>query len=196
MEPVRNINFLVMTICISIGGWMFWQGAYIYAKAALAQYLIHHSWQQTLKTKVPSKPWPWADTWPVARMLVPKHQVDLIVLAGSSGRTLAFGPGHQSASVFPGKVGNSIISAHRDTHFKFLARVRPGDEILVQNAQGVTKRFHVTEARIVNSQLTTLSLDYPSPLMTLVTCYPFDAITPGGPLRYVVFAEEVKGYNI
>ena len=98
-------------------------------------------------------------------------------------------------SVFPGDVGNSIISAHRDTHFKFLSQVQHGDKILVQNAQGVTKRFQVTEVRVVNSQRATLALDYPSPLLTLVTCYPFDAVAPGGPLRYVVFAEETIGYD-
>ncbi len=25
--------------------------------------------------------------------------------------------------------------------------------------------------------------------LTLVTCYPFDAVLPGGPLRFLVFAE-------
>jgi sortase A len=27
------------------------------------------------------------------------------------------------------------------------------------------------------------------PTLTLVTCYPFDAVIPGGPLRFVVVAE-------
>ena len=196
MKPLRKINYLLIAICISVGSWLFGQGTYIYAKAELAQYLIHQSWQQTLQTNTPSKPWPWADTWPVARIMVPKYHVDLIVLAGSSGRTLAFGPGHQSSRVFPGNIGNSIISAHRDTHFKFLQYLQPGDEILVQNAQGVIKGFQVTQAQVVNSQHATLSLDNPSPILTLVTCYPFDAIVPGGPLRYVVFAEAAKGYTI
>ncbi len=40
------------------------------------------------------------------------------------------------------------------------------------------------------------SRPWPSPetaerRLTLVTCYPFDAIVPGGPLRYLVFAEAV-----
>jgi sortase A len=196
MESKRKINYLLITISVSVGGWLFGQGAYIYAKASLAQHLIHKSWEQTLNTKTPSKPWSWADTWPVARIMVPKYHVDYIVLAGSSGRTLAFGPGHQSSSVFPGGIGNSIISAHRDTHFKFLQRLQPGDEILVQNTRGNLKRFRVTEAQIVNSDRASLSLDYPEPLLTLVTCYPFDATLPGGPLRYVVFAEAVKSHYV
>ena len=52
---------------------------------------------------------------------------DLIVLAGGSGRTLAFGPGHLSASAMPGQVGNMIIAGHRDTHFQFLQKVEVGE---------------------------------------------------------------------
>ena len=32
-----------------------------------------------------------------------------------------------------------------------------------------------------------------APMLTLVTCYPFDAVVPGGPLRYVVTALAEKG---
>ena len=30
-----------------------------------------------------------------------------------------------------------------------------------------------------------------SPQLTLITCYPFDAVRPGTPLRYVVIAQRV-----
>ena len=33
----------------------------------------------------------------------------------------------------------------------------------------------------------------PEPTLTLVTCYPFDAVTTGGPLRYVVIATADNG---
>ena len=29
------------------------------------------------------KPWPWADTWPVARLVVPSLGIDQIVLEGA-----------------------------------------------------------------------------------------------------------------
>ncbi len=46
------------------------------------------------ETGAPVKPWPWADTHPVARLIAPAQDADVLVLAGASGRTLAFGPGH------------------------------------------------------------------------------------------------------
>jgi sortase A len=191
MNQLLQRKMIVLGVLISCSGWLFGQGAYIYVKAKLAQYLIHESWEQSLALGKDIKPWPWADTWPVARIIASKYNVDLIVLAGSSGRTLAFGPGHQDGSASPGYVGNSIISAHRDTHFQFLSRLQSGDELLVQNRSGEIKTFRVVERQIINSQRVSLSAEYPRPLLSLVTCYPFNAIRPGGPLRYIVFAEEV-----
>jgi sortase (surface protein transpeptidase) len=42
---------------------------------------------------------------------------------------------------------------------------------------------------VVDSRSTRIALRSDVPRLTLVTCYPFDAIEPGGPLRYVVTAE-------
>ena len=79
----------------------------IYLKAELAQYLLlEKAWTRTLQGENQVKPWPWADTWPVARLQLPKYGIDLIVLSGASGRTLAFGPGHVSTSAQPGTKGD------------------------------------------------------------------------------------------
>ena len=51
------------------------------------------------------------ELWARARLRAPVHDVDLIVLAGGSGRTLAFAPGHLGASALPGVAGNSVIAA-------------------------------------------------------------------------------------
>ena len=82
---------------------------YIHAKAMLAQALLHRAWIATQATGVPAKPWPWADTTPVARLIAPEHDVDLLVLAGATGRTLAFGPGHHDGSALPGEPGNAVV---------------------------------------------------------------------------------------
>ena len=59
-----------------------------------------------------------------------RSDVDELVLAGASGRTLAWGPGHLDGSAPPGAAGNAVLSAHRDTHFRFLQRVVPGDPLV------------------------------------------------------------------
>jgi len=47
---------------------LFSQGAYIHAKALLAQVLLERAFTETIATGRETKPWSWADTWPVARI--------------------------------------------------------------------------------------------------------------------------------
>jgi sortase A len=70
-----------------IGLWELGHGVWIHAKAQLAQILLQRAWERTLRGEAAAKPWPWADTWPVARLRVPAHGVDLFVLSGVSGRS-------------------------------------------------------------------------------------------------------------
>ena len=41
---------------------------------------------------------------------------------------------------------------------------------------------------MIDARHARLAPDDGRPLLSLVTCYPFDAVAPGGPLRYVVTA--------
>jgi sortase A len=168
------------------------KAAYIHAKAGLAVYLLRASWQETMEKGDAVKPWPWADTWPVARMLVPEHEIDLVVLEGDSGNVLAFGPGHKTLSSLPGQPGNAIISGHRDTSFRFLERLRVGDRITLQTKYGRLMPFRVVTVRITDAAVLDMHIETDLPLLTLVTCYPFNAVVPGGPQRYLVFAEYVE----
>ena len=113
------------------------------------------------------------------------------MLAGATGRTLAFAPGHLRASVTPGKIGNSVLSGHRDTHFAFLKELVPNDRFSVETAGGEPLWFQVTATEVVDSRSSRLRLDADVPMLTLITCYPFDAVDPGGPLRYVVTAHRL-----
>lgn len=167
-------------------------GSSIYAKAQLAQYLISDAWTQTIAGKRQVRPWPWADTWPVARLTVPDKNIELYILNGANGASLPFGPGHLTGTVYPGESGASIIAAHRDTHFKFLETIKLGKKIQIQTRQGDIVWYEVIKANIADSRKQSLQLVQQAELLTLVTCYPFDAIDPGGPLRYVVTAKKIK----
>lgn len=190
---MRRFQFAhwVVTGLVLFSLWHFGQGAYIHAKARLAQYLIGDAWTKTLAGAKEVKPWPWADTWPVARLRVPRLDVELYVLAGASGRTLAFGPGHLYGTAAPGGVGNSVISAHRDTHFAFLQDLRRGDEVIVETPEQTLRHYTVSAASVVDEHDAGILEPDSAPRLTLVTCYPFNAIVPNGPLRYVISAVDV-----
>jgi sortase A len=186
--PRSRRRWLVACL-LCLGFWQLGQGAYIPAKAWAAQELMQRAWQRSENGEEQSAPWPWADTWPVARLSARSGEVELIVLEGGSGRTLAFGPGRLSASSMPGENGNTVIAGHRDTHFSFLRDVEIGESLVVETVEGDKHLYKVVGIDVVDSRRGSLLLDTDEPFLSLVTCYPFDARDPGGPLRYVVTAK-------
>ncbi len=177
-------------VLLVLGSWLIVQGLWIPVKAVAAQWLLKQAWGETLQTQQPAKPWPWADTWPVGRLLVPRHGIDQIILADASGRSLAFGPGQLSGSVKPDEPGSLVLSGHRDTHFQYLQHLQEDDLIYVEWPTGHRTSYNVQELAVMDSRHTRLAYHDDAETLILTTCYPFDAIVPGGPLRYVVRAEK------
>ncbi len=180
-----TVAAVVLLVC---GAWQTGQGAYIHVKAQLAQVLIQRAWHRTLAGEREVRPWPWADTWPVARLVMAEPDVDVFVLAGANGRTLAFGPGHRFGTPLPGEGGNSVVGGHRDTHLAFLRDVHTGAVARVQRQDGAWTSYRVEGTRILDKRDTWVMANDGASRLTLVTCYPFDALRAGGPLRYVVLA--------
>ncbi len=174
----------------SVGVLSCGRGLWIPLKAELAQVLLERAWARTRDGAAAARPWSWADTWPVARLAAPRQGAEMIVLAGASGAVLAFGPGHLAGSGLPGEAGNAVIAGHRDTHFEFLRRLEPGDEIRLETPGGGRHRYRVENARVVDEHDASVLRPAAGSVLTLVTCYPFDAVVPGGPLRFVVRAVE------
>ncbi|MGE0356006.1 MAG: class GN sortase [Burkholderiales bacterium] len=189
-RPRRAPWLAAILLLLALAGWQLGGAAWIQAKALLAQHLIASSWAKA-KAGEAKRPWPWADTHPVARLTVPSRGIELYVLAGTSGRSLAFGPGHVDGTAAPGSAGNSVIVAHRDTHFAFLRTLHEDEEILVEDALGRVARYRVRESVVVDKHATRLLDPADSPQLTLITCWPFDALQPGTDERFVVIAERL-----
>ena len=189
----RRKSLIAGAVLTCLGVWQIVEGGWIHAKATLAKHLVSNAWSETLASGKPARPWPWADTWPVARLRFPSLQRDVAVLAGASGSTLAFGPGHLDGTAAPGTPGHSVIAGHRDTSFTLLGKLQPDDPISVQGQDGSWRDYRVTGSAIADARLPWQLPTTPRSrsTLTLVTCWPLDAIVPGGPLRYLVFAEEM-----
>jgi sortase A len=189
-----SITRLIVVVVLAAGFWQLTQAGWIPAKAAVAQVLLEHAWQQTQQDGGKIRPWPWADTWPVAKLTAPDLGIDRIVLAGDSGAVLAFGPGLSFAGAKPGEPGTVMISGHRDTHFRFLRQLAPGDRIILQT-RAADVEYVVRSTQVADSNNYQPLSDVPNSLL-LVTCYPFDAVQAGGPLRYLVHADAAtKSHN-
>ncbi len=180
-------RFIPPLLLALIGLILFGQGAYIHAKALLAQVLLERAFDETIATSHPTKPWSWADTWPVARIEVKRLNARAIVLAGSSGQALAFGPGHVELTADAGEHGVAVYSAHRDTHFRFLKDVGPGDEIDITRSDGKTFHYRADYSSVVRFDASCIDTVADGYELVLSTCWPFDALTPG-PDRYLLHA--------
>lgn len=192
MPRPRNLRSAVAVLgllMLGIGAWQVGWAGWIQAKAIVAQVLLSRAWAGTLEGAASIKPWPWADTYPVARLQVPALGIEHIVLDGASGRTLAFGPAHLGGTARPGAAGHTVVTGHRDTHFRFLEDLRAGTELRLQRPDGRWQSYRVTGSKVIDAHDAVLGSGDGRTALTLVTCYPFDTVTPGGPLRYLVFAE-------
>jgi sortase A len=136
------------------------------------------------------RPWPWADTVPVARIVFPDLRESYVALAGSSGQALAFGPGHVEGTPEAGEPGTAVYAAHRDTQFRSLGRLAVGDPITVVRRDRRTVRFRVTGRRVVRWDASGLDPQAPGRHLVLATCWPLDGLTHG-PERLLVTAETV-----
>ena len=190
-RATKHIRPLIAAVLVMLGGWQFARGAWIQAKARVAQVLIAQAWQRTLVGQTQAKPWPWADTWPVARLSVPSLGVERYVLEGADGATMAFGPGHLRGTALPGAAGNSVITGHRDTHFAFLRELAPGTTIVIETPHGAHHVYAVRSTRVLDRSDGWVAAQEGPARLTLVTCFPFDALRAGGAERYVVRADAV-----
>jgi len=176
-----------------IGITTFAYGAYIPIKAELAQYLIQSAWNVANNTGYQVKPWNWMDSYPVMRLSSAKHDQDLIVLSGDTGNVLAFAPGYNIETNYPGRSGTTLISGHRDTHFSFLQDVSIGDEFELDSIlDDKNYTYAVSNIKIIDSDKNDISISDNQSQLKLVTCYPFNTPIAGGPLRYVVTASLVS----
>jgi sortase A len=179
---------IVAACVVTLGALLIINGLWIPAKAVLAQYLLEGAWQRTLTGRPGFPPWPWADTFPVARLTVGDRGV--LVLSDSGGHGLAFGPTHVTGSAEPGAPGTIVISAHRDTHFRGLDTVKPGAEVTLQSPDGKTVRYRVTGSRVLATPQMAIPTDTAARRLVLITCWPLDGVIPGRPERFALFAEE------
>ena len=198
LPKVENWRDVLALCLVLLGLQQVGSAGLIKAKAGVAPLLIDRAWTRSLQSQAQAiKPWPWADTWPVGKLQVPSVAIDLPVLYGDSGNVLAFGPGYSPRSSLPGEAGLTVISGHRDTHFAPLADIAVDEVVRLEGLDGALNLFRVSGIRVVDTRREQIEIDAADTGLLLVTCYPFDALSANGPLRYVVFAEPlISEFNL
>lgn len=183
----KIICFVAITLAVVFGTSSLWMKA----KSVAGQAMLEHAWQRSVGTGVKAKAWPWADTWPVAKLKVRNGGPSLVVLQGVSGEAMAFGPGLVSTSSATAAKGTMVIGGHRDSHLAFMKNLNTNDVLQVTSLDGHSQDYQVTDLFVANSDQQSLTVQHETHALVLITCYPFNALQTGGPLRYVVVATPV-----
>jgi sortase A len=123
----------------------------------------------------------------VARLRVHRLDLDVVVAEGTDPRTLRLGPGHMEGSARPGESDNCIIAGHRDGPFGRLRSIHLGDRVEIVDGSGLAS-YRVVSIDVVDRDDASSLRPSDRPVLTLVTCYPFDHMGPA-PRRLVVQGE-------
>lgn len=125
----------------------------------------------------------------LGRLEIPTLGVSTIVREGEDARTLQLAVGHIAGTALPGTAGNMGLAGHRDTFFRRLREIDPGDIIRLVAVEG-TYTYVVDSTQIVDPDDLWVLDPTPEPSLTLVTCYPFTYLG-AAPERFIVRARLV-----
>ena len=184
----RSIILLLAIVLLLGGGYFGFQAFKIELKARVSQILLQYAWHKTIKTGEDQRPWKSFDGSPILRLMIPNYEVDQIILRGTSGQSLAFGPAFHEESLLPGNGGTTVLSSHRDSHGIYIKKLQIGDIIKLQDRYKQWHTYHVNDFSIINVSKYSISTLNTEDNLLIITCYPFNTIRSGTSLRYIVRA--------
>lgn len=188
LSAAETIVLAIIALIALAGLMLIGKGFYMKVKAEVSQVLLKRSFEAQLRGNADGKPWPWADFRTAAEIIAPRLNHSAIVLEGASGEALAFGPAWLTTTPRPGDEGTAVIAAHRDTHFRWLKDVTPGDLLVLTRKDGRRFLFRAGEGRVARWDESGINASASGHHLALATCWPFDAVEQG-PMRYIVSAE-------
>ena len=203
----KTARKLAAVALLIVGGFVCVHASWLPAKAWLSQQLIKHSWQQSisimaqqkirgqdntnphsLSKPIAIKPWPWADTFPIAELVFQRIDKSIVVLNGGDPTTLAFSAGAIAPFNQPAAIKPFVVAGHRDSHFAFLEDIAIKDIVSLVDARGKMQHYQVESIDIVDATIGQFPLVADERSLVLITCYPFKGITNSADERYVITA--------
>ncbi|MCB8936038.1 MAG: class D sortase [Candidatus Promineofilum sp.] len=125
------------------------------------------------------------------RLEIPTLNGDYPIVQGDDWEQLKQGIGQYVGSGRPGRSGNVVLSGHNDIYgepFRYLDRLKPGDEIIV-STERQAYTYVVSEVQVVDPTDVWVMGPTDEARVTLISCYPYRVNTR----RIIVFAELAPG---
>lgn len=183
----------IKTSLLIAGSLLCLHASWLPVKGWLSHKLISYSWLQSIDLQQKVKPWPWADTYPIAELSFERLNKSVVVLNGGDPTTLAFSAGavapfNQARSAQP-----FVVAGHKDSHFSFLEEVLMNDIISLVDKYGHSQLYQVEAIDIVDASSDELPVLADDSSLVLITCYPFTGFSSNGVSnrneRYVITAK-------
>lgn len=127
----------------------------------------------------------------VGEIEMPRLELRALILQGDSSQVLRRGVGHLPNTAMPGELGNIGLAGHRDSFFRPLRQIRPGDLITLRTLKGEFQ-YRVESTRVVSPSNIEVLAPSDKRELTLVTCFPFNYVG-AAPNRFVVHSVQVSG---
>jgi sortase A len=158
------------------------------AKRIVAQAESRYDDEDSFKNPKKIDPPKFGDT--VGLLTIPKIKSELAIVEGTDPNDLKKGVGHYKGSYFPGENGQIVLSGHRDTVFRRLGELKPGDIFEVAMPNGKFK-YELTKTKIVDADdRSIITLQNTQEELIVITCYPFRFVG-NAPQRYIIYAKPI-----
>ncbi len=115
---------------------------------------------------------------PLTRLEIPRLDVDVIVVEGTTPSALAAGAGHYPDTALPGEKGNVAIAGHRTTYgkpFNRMDELVEGDKVIMTTPLGKYTYEILSRPGVVDPFDWSPVTDYPrdgGKYLTLTSCHP------------------------
>lgn len=194
LKKLPLVIILAGLVVIGIGVWQIVESNFMTdaslkeAKRIVAQAESKYEEEEPIKNLKKIDPPKFGDT--IGLLTIPSIKSELAIVEGTDPDDLKKGVGHYKGSYFPGENGQIVLSGHRDTVFRRLGELKPGDIFEVEMANGKFK-YELTHTKIVDAEdRTIITLQNTQEELIVITCYPFRYVG-NAPQRYIIYAKPI-----
>jgi len=125
----------------------------------------------------------------IGEMKIPRLAFETILVQGESPKVLRRAVGHLPQTALPGEPGDVALAGHRDSFFRPLRGIQPGDMITIKTLDGEFE-YQVQWTEVVLPSDVQVLRPSSENTLTLVTCFPFYFVGPA-PKRFIVRARQI-----
>ncbi|KMJ56499.1 hypothetical protein AB685_21470 [Bacillus sp. LL01] len=182
---VRLISYSLLVIGLIFIGFAVWEITNSRTKIAEG---LNESRNIVHQEASPTSDNPSATGETIGILSFPTLNEELPIINGTDPDELERGVGLFNGSALPADGSQIVLSGHRDTVFRKLGEIQPGDEIIIHLPQGEFTYF-MSSSKVVQEDdlsIVTLHKDYEE--LVITTCYPFSFIG-NAPDRYILYAK-------